>query len=74
MNAARMAVALAEQGVVWRKKDGAACPVCGVRMRVQTKRGQVRYCRCQSIRCMVRELRLSVKAVPEKEGSPAGRA
>lgn len=57
------AVALAEQGVAWRPRKGAACPWCGQKMRVQNTRGDVRYCRCAKEGCIIRSLGLTVKAV-----------
>ena len=61
------AVALAEQGVVWRGQ--ALCPVCGKRMKVHTKRGEIRYCHCRVRGCLVYTLGLGVKAVSESRGS-----
>jgi len=45
-------------GVEYNRRDGAACPVCGQRLYVQTTRPwdgstRIRYHRCRNRRCVV---------------------
>ena len=58
-------VALADEGVVWKSGSGALCPVCGKRMRVVSTQGVIRFCRCKTSGCIIKDIQRSVKAAPE---------
>lgn len=65
MNAAMTALALAGEGVTWKKGKGAVCPACGKKLKVGSKQGDVRYCYCKTPTCLICATGIGIKALPE---------
>lgn len=67
--AVRTAILLAARGTVYRHEGGAACPLCGRRMRTVSSgtpgTGRIRRHRCGNPSCLVSLLALVVKSVEE---------
>jgi len=58
----------AEQGVDYDRKEGAFCPFCGERAKVQNTlawagSSRIRYHRCPNKRCPLYQLERSIKSV-----------